>query len=156
MDWILKWVMVFWTYLLNSFTVPDDVCNLCLASIYNHYCVESNLSLNLWQTEWKTSLFSGERPYHCEICAKSFVQTSHLRSHMKTHSGSPTCHFCCATFNTKAAVESHIKTAACKMSTADDESEWVIDWMYTTDYIRRSHTSRDWNRYQCYILSHVV
>ena len=41
-DWIVKWVMVLYTFLLNISNVPDydsdDVCNLWHR--YNHYCVE--------------------------------------------------------------------------------------------------------------------
>ena len=41
----MKWVMVFYVFLLNVFIVPggdydDDVYSICLASSYDLYCVE--------------------------------------------------------------------------------------------------------------------
>ena len=41
MDLIGKWVIVFETYLLNIFTVPDDDC-------YNYYCVEYAVKNLIW------------------------------------------------------------------------------------------------------------
>ena len=93
MDWITKWVMVLWTFLLNIFTVPDDdyVCNLCLALI-NRYCVQyaiKNLIL-IWYHNYqvmivcrKESMTIGDSDYfYCRVLQLACSQGQPYNHHL--------------------------------------------------------------------------
>uniref|UniRef100_A0A1I7RWI3 Zinc finger, C2H2 type n=1 Tax=Bursaphelenchus xylophilus TaxID=6326 RepID=A0A1I7RWI3_BURXY len=54
---------------------------------------------------------SGERPYKCPYCTKSFTASSILRTHIRQHSGEKPfkCTFCGKSFASHAAHDSHVR-----------------------------------------------
>ncbi|KAH7729092.1 hypothetical protein AAVH_03465 [Aphelenchoides avenae] len=63
---------------------------------------------------------SGERPYQCPYCSKSFTASSILRTHIRQHSGEKPfkCAFCGKAFASHAAHDSHVRRTH---STAQNE-----------------------------------
>ena len=60
----------------------------------------------------KILLFSGEAPFSCEICNKSFKAERSLKNHMKTHSITETtyeCNTCGKAFKSIASFRDHQK-----------------------------------------------
>ena len=56
---------------------------------------------------------SGERPFRCELCDKSFNQKNALQIHLKKHSGEKPhkCEYCDNAFTQKGNLKTHIKRA---------------------------------------------
>ncbi|XP_066983037.1 zinc finger protein 91-like [Macrobrachium rosenbergii] len=54
---------------------------------------------------------SGERPFNCHLCEKSFRQKAHLKDHLRSHSGEREfeCDECGATFVQKSSLKLHEK-----------------------------------------------
>lgn len=53
---------------------------------------------------------TGEKPYNCPQCERSFVSNGVLKAHLRTHSGTKTfaCHLCTAAFTTNGSLKRHM------------------------------------------------
>ena len=60
--------------------------------------------------EFDVCCVSGERPFKCTMCSKTFNQKGALQVHMTKHTGerSHMCQFCPATFAQKGNLRAHI------------------------------------------------
>ena len=92
---------------------------------------------------------SGERPFSCDICEKSFRQKVHLKDHLRSHSGTREfeCDECGATFIQKSSLKLHqrkhsgVRPFSCKhCERSFFENQHLVNHM-------RTHTGE--KPYQC-------
>ncbi|KAK4297877.1 hypothetical protein Pmani_029735 [Petrolisthes manimaculis] len=59
--------------------------------------------------------YDASRPHICSFCGKRFLNTSHLRDHLRLHTGERpfTCHTCGRTFVQRQHLRQHERTAKC-------------------------------------------
>nr|XP_053642432.1 protein tramtrack, beta isoform-like isoform X12 [Cherax quadricarinatus] len=59
--------------------------------------------------------YDTRRPHHCSFCLKRFLNTSHLRDHLRLHTGERpfTCHTCGRSFVQRQHLRQHERVAKC-------------------------------------------
>ncbi|XP_066982497.1 broad-complex core protein isoforms 1/2/3/4/5-like isoform X16 [Macrobrachium rosenbergii] len=59
--------------------------------------------------------YDASRPHHCSFCGKRFLNTSHLRDHLRLHTGERpfTCRQCGRSFVQRQHLRQHERTAKC-------------------------------------------
>lgn len=73
---------------------------------------------------------TGERPYRCSWCNKAFTQYSNLRTHTRIHTGEKpySCKYCLKSFTQAVTLRSHLRTHS-----DDEEKVEVEKWEMTKD-----------------------
>lgn len=57
------------------------------------------------------SIFSGVKPFSCNLCPKSFTKKHHLKTHLNYHTGNKpyACEKCGLTFSQSSNMRTHMK-----------------------------------------------
>ncbi len=56
-------------------------------------------------------IHTGDKPHSCNVCERSFIQSSHLKGHMRTHTGEKpySCNVCQRSFRLSSLFKEHMR-----------------------------------------------
>jgi len=85
---------------------------------------------------------SGERPFSCELCARSFTQESNLRRHLRVHSGDRpyVCRVCNRSFTQSNNLKAHMALHGVGGGHSMERIGYLLTYIYIL-YIRTNFCS---------------